>query len=67
MDTCVGCRIVYLLSTVFLFCIVSATSGQYVGACFLLYKLPIWRYVLSNSLRTEMFAMARVVSAIVGS
>ena len=37
MDTCVGCRIVeYLLSTVFLLCIVSATSGQYVGACFLL-------------------------------
>ena len=39
MDNCIGCRIVeYLLSTVFLLCIGprSATSGQYVGACFLL-------------------------------
>ena len=47
----------------------SATSGQYVGACFLLYqyKPPIRRYALSNDLRTEVFAVARVVSAIVGS
>ena len=34
MDTCVGCRVVeYLLSAVFL---LSATSGQYMGVCFLL-------------------------------
>ena len=50
----------YLLSTIFLLCTGTrfATSGQYV---------PIWRYILSNGLCTEVFADARVVSAIVGS
>ena len=40
---------------------------QYVGVCFLLININIWHYILSNGLRTEVFAAARMVSAIVES